>query len=66
MFKLHNWVQELVESFTFYGGGGGGGQSQTTTSGIDPSMRPYVEKVYQKLKNYTKHTHHNIMLVKHT
>ncbi len=26
------------------GGGGGGGQSQTTTSGIDPSMRPYVEK----------------------
>ncbi len=44
MFKLHNWVQELVESFTFYGGGGGGGQSQTTTSGIDPSMRPYVEK----------------------
>ena len=44
MFKLHNWIQELVESFTFYGGGGGGGQSQTTTSGIDPSMRPYVEK----------------------
>jgi hypothetical protein len=44
MFKLHNWVQELVQSFTFYGGGGGGGQSQTTTSGIDPSMRPYVEK----------------------
>ena len=44
MFKLHNWVQELVQSFTFYGGGGGGGQSQTTTSGIDPSMRPYVER----------------------
>jgi hypothetical protein len=27
MFKLHNWVQELVQSFTLYGGGpaGGGG-----------------------------------------
>jgi len=43
MFKLHNWVQELVQSFTFYGGGGGGG-TQTTTSGIDPSMRPFVER----------------------
>jgi len=44
MISLHNWLNNLVESFTFYGGGSGGGQSQTTTSGIDPSMRPYVEK----------------------
>ena len=44
LLNLSNWLTGLVESFTFYGGGGGGGQSQTTTSGIDPSMRPYVEK----------------------
>ena len=45
MFKLHNWVQELVQSFTFYGGGGsgGGGSSTTkTTSELDPTVRPYV------------------------
>ena len=44
LLNLSNWLTGLVESFTFYGGGGGGGQQQTTTSGIDPSMRPYVEK----------------------
>ena len=45
--KLLNFkwlLPALGDYFTFYGGGGGGGQSQTTTSGIDPSMRPYVEK----------------------
>ena len=63
MISLHNWLNSLVESFTFYGGGVGGGQSQTTTSGIDPSMRPYVEKVYQKLRNSTKHIHLNTLKV---
>ena len=45
MFKLHNWVQELVQSFTFYGGGSGGGGSQqsTTKNELDPTIRPYVE-----------------------
>lgn len=46
MFKLHNWVQELVQSFTFYGGGGsgGGGSSTTKTSSeLDPTVRPFVE-----------------------
>jgi hypothetical protein len=44
MISLHNWLNNLVQSFTFYGGGDSGGGSSTTTSGIDPSMRPYVEK----------------------
>jgi hypothetical protein len=45
LLNLSNWLTGLVESFTFYGGSkGGGSQQQTTTSGIDPSMRPYVEK----------------------
>ena len=30
MINLHNWLHNLVESFTFYGGGSGGGGSQTT------------------------------------
>jgi hypothetical protein len=53
MFKLHNWVQELVQSFTFYGGGGsgGGGSSTTkTTSELDPTVRPYVEYGLQQAK----------------
>ena len=52
MFKLHNWVQELVQSFTFYGGGGsGGGSSQTTQSQqLDPTVKPYVEYGLQEAK----------------
>ena len=54
MFKLHNWVQELVQSFTFYGGGGsgGGGSSTTKTSSeLDPTVRPYVEYGLGEAKN---------------
>lgn len=32
MFNLFNWVQNLVEAFTFYGGGKGGGSTSTSTS----------------------------------
>ena len=42
LLNLSNWVQALVESFTFYGGGGSGGGSSTTTTGIDPNVLPYV------------------------
>ena len=53
MFKLHNWVQELVQSFTFYGGGSGGGgsQSSTTKNELDPTVRPYVEYGLSEAKN---------------
>ena len=53
MFKLHNWVQELVQSFTFYGGGSGGGGSQqsTTKNELDPTVRPYVEYGLSEAKN---------------
>jgi hypothetical protein len=52
MFKLHNWVQELVQSFTFYGGGsgGGGGQTSKTTNELDPTVRPFVEYGLQEAK----------------
>ena len=54
MFKLHNWVQELVQSFTFYGGGGSGGGGTTTSktsSELDPTVRPYVEYGLGEAKN---------------
>jgi hypothetical protein len=53
MFKLHNWVQELVQSFTFYGGGSGGGGSQqsTTKNELDPTVRPFVEYGLSEAKN---------------
>ena len=54
MFKLHNWVQELIQSFTFYGGGsggGGGGQTSKTTNELDPTVRPYVEYGLGEAKN---------------
>jgi hypothetical protein len=51
MFKLHNWVQELVQSFTFYGGGGsGGGGTSETKSELDPTVRPFVEYGLQEAK----------------
>ena len=46
MINLHNWLHNLVESFTFYGGGsggGGGGQTTKTTNELDPTVRPFVE-----------------------
>ena len=47
MISLHNWLNNLVESFTFYGGGSGGGGGGTTTSKtsseLDPTVRPFVE-----------------------
>ena len=52
MFKLHNWVQELLQSFTFYGGGGsGGGGTSETKSELDPTVRPYVEYGLSEAKN---------------
>jgi hypothetical protein len=51
MISLHNWLNNLVESFTFYGGGsgGGGGQSETTQQ-LDPTVRPFVEYGLQEAK----------------
>jgi hypothetical protein len=44
MINLHNWLNNLVESFTFYGGGSGGGGSKSETNNqLDPTIRPFVE-----------------------
>ncbi len=53
MINLHNWLNNLVESFTFYGGGGsgGGGQTSKTTNELDPTVRPFVEYGLGEAKN---------------
>jgi hypothetical protein len=43
MFKLHNWVTDLIQSVTFYGGGSGGGGSSQTKSELDPTVKPFVQ-----------------------
>ena len=50
MFKLHNWVTELVQSFTFYGGGGSGGGTSETKSELDPTVKPFVQYGLEQAK----------------
>ena len=50
MFKLHNWVTNLVQSFTFYGGGSGGGGSSTTKTELDPTVKPFVQYGLEQAK----------------
>jgi len=50
MFKLHNWVTELVQSFTFYGGGGSGGGTSQTKSELDPTVKPFVQYGLEQAK----------------
>lgn len=44
MITLHNWYENLIDYFTFYGGGGKGkkGGSSETTQSIDPLLKPYI------------------------
>jgi PIN domain nuclease of toxin-antitoxin system len=51
LFNLFNWVQNLVDSFTFYGGGkggGGGGGPQTQTS-YSTNLPEYAKPFYEEL-----------------
>jgi hypothetical protein len=44
MISLHNWLNNLVQSFTFYGGGGsGGGGTSETKQQLDPTVAPFVK-----------------------
>ena len=48
LFNIFNWVQNLVEAFTFYSGGGGGGQQTSTgttyTSNLPEYAKPFFEQ----------------------
>jgi len=50
LINIFNWVQNLVESFTFYGGGGpsGGGGPQTSTS-YSTNLPEYAKPYYEEL-----------------
>ena len=54
LFNLFNWVQNLIEAFTFYGGssGGGGGGSQTSTS-YSTNLPEYAKPYYEELLKQT-------------
>jgi hypothetical protein len=55
MIGLHNWLENLVESFTFYGGGkgkgGGSSQAQTQVQDIAPWLKEYVTYGLGEAKN---------------
>jgi hypothetical protein len=47
LFNIFNWVQNLVEAFTFYAGGGGGSQTSTGTtytSNLPEYAKPFFEQ----------------------
>lgn len=55
MITLHNWLDNLIDNFTFYGGGGGkgkkGGGSSETQQSIDPLLRPFVQYGLNEAQN---------------
>jgi hypothetical protein len=55
LFNLFNWLENLVDSFTFYGGGkggGGGGGPQTQTS-YSTNLPEYAKPFYEELLKQT-------------
>ena len=56
MISLHNWLNNLVQSFTFYGGGSGGGGSSQTQNQLDPTVRPFVKYGLEEAQNLYKTT----------
>ena len=54
LFNLFTWVQDLVETFTFYGGGGksSGGGSTTQTS-YSTNLPEYAKPYYEELLKQT-------------
>jgi hypothetical protein len=51
MFNIFNWVQNLVEAFTFYGSSGGGGGGNTTS--YSTNLPEYAKPYYQELLKQT-------------
>jgi len=58
LFNIFNWVQNLVDSFTFYGGGssgGGGGTTQSTSysTNLPEYAKPYYEELLKQTGKQT-------------
>jgi hypothetical protein len=53
MINLFNWVQNLVEAFTFYGGGSKGGGGATTQTSYSTNLPEYAKPFYEELLKQT-------------
>jgi hypothetical protein len=53
IFNIFNWVQNLVEAFTFYGGDGGGGGGSTTQTSYSTNLPEYAKPFYEELLKQT-------------
>jgi hypothetical protein len=55
MINLFNWVQNLVEAFTFYGGskGGGGSSAPQTSTSYSTNLPEYAKPFYEELLKQT-------------
>jgi hypothetical protein len=53
MFNIFNWVQNLVEAFTFYGGGSKGGGGNSTQTSYSTNLPEYAKPYYQELLKQT-------------
>jgi hypothetical protein len=53
MINLFNWVQNLVEAFTFYGGGSKGGGGSTTQTSYSTNLPEYAKPFYEELLKQT-------------
>jgi len=54
LFNLFTWVQNLVETFTFYGGSkGGGGGGNTTQTSYSTNLPEYAKPYYEELLKQT-------------
>jgi hypothetical protein len=53
LLNLFNWVQNLVESFTFYGSSGGGGGGNTTSTSYSTNLPEYAKPYYEELLKQT-------------
>ena len=49
LFNIFNWVQNLVEAFTFYGGDGDGGGGSTTSTSYSTNLPEYAQPFYEEL-----------------
>jgi hypothetical protein len=56
LLNIFNWVQNLVESFTFYGSSGGGGTQTSYSTNLPEFARPY----YEELLNQTGKQVYNV------
>jgi len=53
LFNLFTWVQNLVETFTFYSGGGSGGGGNQTSTSYSTNLPEYAKPYYEELLKQT-------------